>query len=73
MIRSKDIAGVPESRAKGEPSDISPMAEYVWYEWLNFHDTSVNFPDSKTRLRRYMGTAIDIDPVMACKVLHPNG
>jgi hypothetical protein len=28
---------VHERRVKGEPSDISPMAEYAWYNWVKFH------------------------------------
>jgi hypothetical protein len=47
---------------KGEPSDISPFDEYVWYEWGKFSVTSFNFPDSK------IGDAIYIGPEMARKV-----
>jgi hypothetical protein len=53
--------------------DILPMAEYDWYEWLNFRDTSVNFPDSTIHWGRDMGTIIGIGHAMARKVLHVKG
>jgi predicted alpha/beta hydrolase len=61
---------VPERKVKGEPVDISPMAEYAWYEWVKFRDTSVNFADSNIQLDRDLGAAIDIFSAMACKVLN---
>jgi hypothetical protein len=27
---------VPYTIVKGQTSDISPLAEYVWYEWIKF-------------------------------------
>jgi hypothetical protein len=63
----------PESRMKGEPSDISPLAAYVFYEWVKSQDTLVNFPDSKIQLEIYMGAAIDNVSMMARKVLKANG
>jgi hypothetical protein len=60
-------------QVKGEPSDISPMTVYAWFEWVKFCDTSVNFPDSKIQLERDTGAVIDIGPAMARKVLNTNG
>jgi hypothetical protein len=64
---------IPESRLKGEPVFISAMAEYAWYEWVTFIDTSVIFPDSKVQLGRYLGAGIDIGPAIASKILKANG
>jgi hypothetical protein len=64
---------VPESKVRSKHVDISLMAEYVWYEWVKFHDTSFNFPDSKIQLGRDLGAAIDIGPAMALKVLNVKG
>jgi hypothetical protein len=64
---------VPESKVKVEPTDISPMAEYAWYEWVKFRDTSVNFSESKIHLGRDLGAAIGIGPAMARKVLNVEG
>jgi hypothetical protein len=74
---SLDIFGledqVPESKVKGETVDIYTIAEYAWYEWVNFHDTAAKFPVSKIQLGRDLGAAIDIGPTMARKILKNNG
>jgi hypothetical protein len=64
---------VPDTTVKGQTSDISPLAEYAWYEWVKFRDTGQNFPDSKEWLGRDLGPAIDIGPAMSSKVLKING
>jgi hypothetical protein len=38
---------VPDTIVKGQTSDISPLAEYAWYEWAKFRDTGQSLPDSK--------------------------
>jgi hypothetical protein len=74
---SLDIYGlegqVPESKIKGETVDISTIAEYAWYEWVKFRDTSAEFPVSKIQLGRDLGAAIDIGPAMTRKILKKNG
>jgi hypothetical protein len=74
---SLDIYGlegqVPESNIKGETVDISTIAEYAWYEWFKFRDTSAKFPLSKIQLGRDVGAAIDIGPAMKCKILKQMG
>jgi hypothetical protein len=37
----------PDKIVKGQTSDISPLAENAWYEWVKFRDTGQSFPDSK--------------------------
>jgi hypothetical protein len=64
---------VPEIIVKGELMDISPMDEYAWYEWVKFCNNSVNFPDSKIQLGRYMGAVIDIGPGISRNVLNEKG
>jgi hypothetical protein len=53
---SLDIYGlecqVPDSKIKGETVDISTIAEYDWYEWVNFRDTVAKLPVSKIQLGR---------------------
>jgi hypothetical protein len=63
---------VPDTIVKGQTSDISPLAEYAWYEWVKFRDTGQSFPDSKEWLGRDLGPAIDIGPAMSRKVLKIN-
>jgi hypothetical protein len=59
---------VPDTIVKGQTSDISPLAEYAWYEWVKFRDTGKSFPDSKEWLVRDLRPAIDIGPAMSRKV-----
>jgi hypothetical protein len=63
---------VPDTIVNGQTSDISPLAEYVWYEWVKFWDTGQSFPDSKEWLGRDLGPAIDIGPEISRKVLKIN-
>jgi hypothetical protein len=64
---------VRDTIVKGQTSDISPLAEYAWYQWVKFRDTSQSFPDSKEWLGRDLGPAIDIGPAMSRKFLKING
>jgi hypothetical protein len=64
---------VPATIVKGQTSDISPLAEYAWYELVKFRDTGQSFPDSKEWLGRDLGPTIDIGPAMSRKVLMING
>ena len=38
---------VPETIMSGETADISPFAEFKWYEWIKYRDTSIPFPNDK--------------------------
>ena len=57
----------------GETADISPFAEYKWYEWVMFRDTSVSFPEDYMVRGRDLGPAIDIGPAMSRKIIKQNG
>jgi hypothetical protein len=73
---SLDIFGldgqVPEIKVKGETVDISTIEEYAWYEWVKFRNTAAKFHVSKIKLGRDVGSAIDIGPAMAPKILKKN-
>jgi hypothetical protein len=64
---------VSETNVKCKTVDISTIAEYAWYEWAKFRDTSAKFPVSKIQLGRDLGADIDIFPAMAPKILKKNG
>jgi hypothetical protein len=64
---------VPEIHVFVSQAYISNMAEYDWYEWVKYRDTSVNFPDTKVKLGRDLLQAIDIGPAMALTILKSNG
>jgi hypothetical protein len=53
--------------------EISTIAEYAYYEWVKFRDTTTKFPVSKIQLRRDVGAAIDIGPAMTRNILRQNG
>jgi hypothetical protein len=57
----------------GETANISSIAEFKWYEWVMFRDTSIVFQDSKMVLGRDLGPALDIRPAMTRKVIKRNG
>ena len=64
---------VPETLVSGETADISPFAEFEWYEWVRFLDTSVSFPEAKETLGRYLGPALGVGPAMTARILKKNG
>ena len=53
---------VPETLVSGETADISPFAEFAWYDWLKFRDDAVAFPEDREVLGRYLGPAIGVGP-----------
>jgi hypothetical protein len=53
---------VPETQVFGNQADISTVAEYAWYEFVNYGDVSVGLPDTNIQLVGDLGTAIDIGP-----------
>jgi hypothetical protein len=64
---------VPETQVFGNQADISTVAEYAWYEFVEYRDVSVGFPDTKIQLVRDLGPAIDIGSTMARIILKKNG
>ncbi len=63
---------VPVTIVSGETADI-PLAQFGWYKWVMFRNTSVTHPDDAMVLGRDLGPAIDIGPAIARKVLKANG
>jgi hypothetical protein len=52
---------VPDTIVKGHTYDISPLAEYAWYEWVKFRDTGQSFPDSEEWIGRDLGPQLTLD------------
>ena len=63
----------PETRVLGVTPDISAFAEFGWYQWVMFRDTSVTYPEDNEVLGRYLGPSFDIGPAMTAKILKANG
>ena len=64
---------VPETIISGQTSDISPIADLEWYEWIKWKDGQASYPEDKLSLGRYLGPSLDVGPAMAIKVLKENG
>jgi hypothetical protein len=64
---------VPETIVSGKTADISAIAEFQWYEWVKFRDTSVSFPEDAMILGHDLGPAIDVGPAHTHKILKANG
>jgi hypothetical protein len=37
---------VPETQVFGNQADISTVVEYAWYEFVEYRDVSIGFPDT---------------------------
>ena len=60
---------VPETNLTGQSSDISPLAEYGWYEWVMYFD----FTKKEETLGRWLGPADDeVGSAMTSKILQRN-
>ena len=60
---------VPETMLSGQTSDISPLAEYGWYDWVFYHD----FVSKEETLGRWLGPADDsVGSAMTSKILQEN-
>ena len=49
----------PETIMTGETTDISPIRQFGWYNWVMYHDPA-KFPNDKTIPGRYLGPAVDV-------------
>ena len=63
----------PETRVLGMTPDISPFAEFGWYQWVMFNDSQAAYPDDKLVLGRHLGPSFDVGPAMTAKILKANG
>ena len=64
---------MPETVLSGQTADISPFVELQWYACVYYWDSKAQYPESKEKLGRWLGSSIDIGPAMTAKVLKPNG
>jgi hypothetical protein len=56
----------------GNQADMPTVDEYYWYEWVRYHVTPVNFPDTNMKLCRDLGP-VNIGPAMEQKIMKSNG
>ena len=64
---------VPETVMTGHTADISQFAEVGWYDWIQFKDTQIGYPESQWNLGRYLCPSFDVEPAICAKILNENG
>ena len=63
---------VPETMITGSIGDISELAEFQWYEWIYFRDTTESFLLPEETLGRYIGPSYNVDSKMSMWILKDN-
>jgi hypothetical protein len=75
-LTAHDIPGlngrVPDEVIEGNTPDISEYAQFDWYEYVWFHDPTVQFPGNAKRLARWIGVAHDVGNPMSFYLLPPS-
>ena len=63
----------PYSRLTGEPTDISSIIEYDWYEWVIYRKEGVQFPFQHQKIGRALGPSQNAGNAMAQWILTGSG
>ena len=60
---------VPRTVMKGEIANITHLCEFGWYDWVQFRDNAVSYPNDKGVLGRWLGPITDSGPALCAKIL----
>ena len=60
----------PLSKLTGEPTDISALSEFDWYEWVYWRDDNASYPFPHERLGRALGPCNSVGTAMSQWVLN---
>ena len=63
----------PRTKLTGQPTDISNLCEFGWYEWVQFRYDNNQFPEPHKHLGRCLGPADHAGKVMSQWVMNRNG
>lgn len=63
----------PHSKLTGQPTDISHICEFGWYEWVVYRVEGAQFPANHQRLGRTLGPSSNAGSVMSHWVLTVTG
>ena len=63
----------PYSKLTGQPTDISALCEYGWYEWVIYRVEGQKFPTQPRKLGRVLGPARNAGSAMSQWVLTAKG
>ena len=64
---------VPETKMTGQPTDISVLCEFEWYEWVKYRREGQQFPLPHERLGRCLGPATSMGSGMSQYILTDTG
>ena len=64
---------VPQSRMTGQPTDISALCEFGWYEWVKYRREGAKFSFPHERLGRALGPATNSGTMMSQCILNVTG
>ncbi len=56
----------------GEIADINQLCKLAWYYWIIYRPSMSNYPDEPVNLGKYFGSAFDVGPAIAAKILQQN-
>ena len=62
-----------KTKLTGQPTDISNLYEFGWYEWVQFSYDNNQFPEPHEHLGRCLGPAEHAGKVMSQWVMNKNG
>ena len=63
----------PETMLSGQPTDISHLTEYSWYEWIYYWDDAAPYPMPRENLGRCLGPAENAGNAMSQWIMNRNG
>ena len=64
---------VPETKMTGQPTDISHICEFDFYDWVYYLDHTKSFPNSRYVLGRYLGPSQNFGNCMSQFILNSKG
>ena len=64
---------VPNSMMTGQPTDISSLCEFGWYEWVKYRREGAQYPFPHERLGRALGPATHAGTMMSQWILTDTG
>ena len=56
-----------------ETTDISPFCEDGSWNWFKFHGKGIVLSDDALVLGKFLGSSIDVNPVLTQRVMKANG
>jgi hypothetical protein len=69
-----DVESLQTTRTSIRNNHDGTRGRYLWYNWIYYNDSNVQFPDQKVVLGRYLGpTESEVDSVITGNILASTG